>query len=142
MSKPIMRFISTTSEKLDSIAIVAGQLIFVSDTRVIYLDTDKRTTYQAIINVTDESTRQNLQSPVEGFYYVRKENTLWSYFNETWAQITGKDSSLVFADGNLPSEGIKDNLYVNGTKIYRWDDTTQSYITVGGASLDWEDITE
>jgi uncharacterized membrane protein len=75
-TKPSMHFIATTSDKLESIAIVAGQLIFCLDTRVIYLDTDKRTSYQAIINVVDEETRQAIESPLEGYYYVRKENTL------------------------------------------------------------------
>lgn len=129
MAKPIMHFISTTSDKLESIEVKAGQLIFISDKRIMYLDTDKRTSYQAIISVVDEDTRQNLRLPVEGFYYVLSDNTLWSYFNDTWAQITGKaeSSNVVIADDELPSQGDKNILYVNDTTLYRWDDTTNSY---------------
>ena len=117
-TKPSMRFISTTSAKLGNIAIVPGQLIFCSDTRVIYLDTDVRTSYQAVINVVDDATRRVIESPLEGYYYVRKENTLWSYFGK-WVQITGQDSSLVFVDGELPQEGVDNKLYVDINKLYR-----------------------
>ncbi len=75
-NKPSMKFISTTSNKLNNISVVAGQLIFCSDTRVIYLDTDKRNTYQAIISVIDEATRSAIVTPLEGYYYVKRENTL------------------------------------------------------------------
>ena len=76
MAKPSMHFIATTTDKLGSIEVKAGQLIFCSDTRIIYLDTNVRTSYQAIINVVDEETRQAIESPLEGYYYVRKQNTL------------------------------------------------------------------
>lgn len=135
-AKPNMKFISTTSDKLNSIEIVAGQLIFCSDTRVIYLDTDKRTTYQAIINVVDEETRQAIETPVQGFYYIEKENTLWSYF-DAWVQLTGQDSSLVFVD-SLPAQGEVNIIYVMTNQLYRWDTLSHSYYSVGGSSVDWE----
>ena len=65
-TKPSMRFISTTSDKLSTIEVNAGQLIFCSDTRVIYLDTDKRTSYQAIINAV------KLASKIGGDLWERK----------------------------------------------------------------------
>jgi hypothetical protein len=76
-NKIIMKFIATTSDKLEKIGLKPGQLIFTTDDRVIYLDTDvKRTTYAAIMTIVDENTRQSLSSPIDGFYYVRKENAL------------------------------------------------------------------
>ena len=138
-TKPSMRFISTTSGKLGNIAIVPGQLIFCSDTRVIYLDTDVRTSYQAVINVVDDATRKAIESPLEGYYYVRKENTLWSYFGK-WVQITGQDSSLVFVDGDLPLEGEEDKIYVINDTMYRWDDTQNEYYQLAGGST-WETYT-
>ena len=137
-TKPSMRFIATTSEKLGNLAVKAGQLIFCYDTRVIYLDTDKRTSYQAIINVVDEATRQAIQTPIEGYYYVRRENTLWSYFG-SWVQITGQDSSLVFAD-ELPQEGVENIIYVINDTMYRWDDTQNEYYQLAGGST-WETYT-
>ena len=75
-NKPSMKFIATTSDKLSTIAITAGQLIFCSDTRVIYLDTNVRTSYQAVINVYDDATRRAIENPIEGYYYTRQENVL------------------------------------------------------------------
>lgn len=116
-AKPSMKFIATTSDKLGTINIEAGQVIFCSDTRVIYLDTDKRTSYQAIINVVDEETRQAIVTPLQGYYYVMSDNTLWSYF-DTWVQMTGHSSSLIFVD-SLPVEGEEDVIYVVVDKMYR-----------------------
>ena len=62
-----MKFIATTSDKISSIDVVSGQLLFSRDDRVIYLDTDKRTSFQQIITVVDEDTRLNLISPVSQF---------------------------------------------------------------------------
>ena len=131
-AKPNMKFISTTSDKLNSIEIVAGQLIFCSDTRVIYLDTDKRTTYQAIINVVDEETRQAIETPVQGFYYVQDDNSLWSYFG-AWIQMTGQSSSLVFIT-ELPEQGKNNIIYVLDDKMYRWDSENLNYYLIGGGS--------
>ena len=72
----IMKFIATTSDKLNKILLKSGQLIFTTDDRTIYLDTDKRTTYAAIMTIVDDETRRNLPSPIDGFYYVRTENAL------------------------------------------------------------------
>lgn len=117
-AKPSMHFIATTSDKLESIEIKAGQVIFVSDSQTIYLDTDKRVAYDAIIRVANEETRQAIKTPIQGYYYVIQENTLWNYFDNNWTQMTGQ-SSLVFADGELPQEGERNAIYVDDTKMYR-----------------------
>lgn len=132
-TKPSMKFIATTSDKLGTIDIVAGQVIFCRDTRVIYLDTNVRTSFQAVINVVDDETRQAIENPLEGYYYVRKENTLWSYFGQ-WVQITGKDSSLIFVDGDLPEEGEVNKIYVDDDTMYRWNATTLQYYSIAGGS--------
>ena len=141
MSKPVMRFIATTKEKLKTISIKPGQLIFVVDDRAIYLDIDfnNRTTYQAIISVINEEARQHIVSPIEGFYYVRQDETLWSYFNGTWAQVLGKNSSLVFSDDGLPTTGERNALYVEDTTLYRWNDQTNRYDIIT-AQVDWENL--
>lgn len=78
MAKLSMNFVATTKEKLYTIPKKAGQIIFVIDDRAIYLDisASERTTYQAIISVINEETRQAITSPIEGFYYVRQTNSL------------------------------------------------------------------
>ena len=139
-NKVIMKFIATTSKKLDDIKIKDGQLIFTTDDRNIYLDTNKkRTTYAAIMTVADENTRKNLPFPIEGFYYVRQENALWNYYNGLWTQMTGQKSNLIFSDSGLPVEGESETLYVQETTLYRWNSTTCEYDTIVGGAI-WEDL--
>lgn len=135
-----MKFIATTSDKLDSISIVSGQLIFSRDERVIYLDTDVRTSFQQIITVASEEVRQGLTSPVQGFYFVKGSKILWNYENGVWTQITEQPKeSLVFASyEEFPEIGEEKVLYCDKDKIYQWDNESQSYIEMG--SLNWEAI--
>jgi hypothetical protein len=90
------------------------------------------------MTIVDENTRQSLSSPIDGFYYVRKENALWNYYNGLWTQMTGQRSNLVFSDSGLPVTGENETLYVEDTAIYRWNELTHSYDCVGGAS--WENL--
>lgn len=136
-----MRFIATTSDKLDSISIASGQLIFSRDNRVIYLDTDVRTSFQQIITVASEEVRQGLTSPVQGFYFVKSSKVLWNYDeNGVWTQITEQPrESLVFANyEEFPEVGEEKVLYVDKEAIYQWDTESNSYIEMG--TLNWEAI--
>lgn len=135
-----MRFIATTSDKMDDINIVSGQLIFSRDDRVIYLDTDVRTSFQQIITVVNEQTRQELVSPVNGFYFIEDTKTLWRYNNSQWQQVTEPPKeNLVFAEkNNFPIKGQENVLYVDKNTIYTWDNENNVYIEVG--ALIWESI--
>ena len=137
-----MKFIATTSDKISSIDVVSGQLLFSRDDRVIYLDTDKRTSFQQIITVVDEDTRLNLISPVNGFYFVEETAILWRYKNTIWTQLTVSPSeTLVFLDReSFPATGKTNILYVDKTKFYRWDQDSQTYYEMGGTALQWENI--
>jgi len=89
-------FISTTSERLDTIEVKPGQLIFVSDKREIYLDINgdnvaKRVPYHSILTLLTEDARVALDNPAQGFYYVIEDNKLWNYIDERWTDITNKD---------------------------------------------------
>ena len=135
-----MRFIATTSDKMDDIDIVSGQLIFSRDDRVIYLDTNVRTSFQQIITVVNEQTRQELVSPVNGFYFIEDTKTLWRYNNSQWQQVTEPPKeNLVFAEkNNFPIKGQENVLYVDKNTIYTWDSENNVYIEVG--TLIWESI--
>lgn len=137
-----MKFIATTSDKISSINVVSGQLLFSRDDRVIYLDTDKRTSFQQIITVVDEDTRLSLISPVNGFYFVEETAILWRYKNTIWTQLTVSPSeTLVFLDReNFPATGKTNILYVDKTKFYRWDQNSRTYYEMGGTALQWENI--
>lgn len=71
-----MKFIATTSDKIDNIPVVSGQLIFSRDDRVIYLDTDVRTSFQQIITLIDDDQRLAIQFPLQGYYFVKSTKIL------------------------------------------------------------------
>ena len=71
-----MKFIATTSDKIDSISVVSGQLIFSRDDRVIYLDTYVRTSFQQIITLIDDDQRLAIQFPLQGYYFVKSTKIL------------------------------------------------------------------
>ena len=138
---PSMKFIATNSSKINSIPIKDGQLIFVQDTRQIFLDVHRqRQLYAQIMILLNDEVRKALISPIEGFYYTKQESVFWSYFNNEWHQLTGEDPMVVFADEGLPEEGVDNTIYVKDRDFYRWNDDLQDYLTVGGTELDWEDM--
>lgn len=136
-----MKFIATTSDKLESIAIVSGQLIFSRDNRVIYLDAgEERTSFQQIITLFSEELRENLTSPLQGFYFVMDTKTLWSYNGLEWAQVTEKPKeNLVFSNyEDFPAQGEEKVLYVDNKNIYQWNKDTNGYVEMG--ALVWDSI--
>jgi len=136
-----MKFIATTSDKLESIAIVSGQLIFSRDNRVIYLDAgEERTSFQQIITLFSEELRENLASPLQGFYFVMDTKTLWSYNGLEWTQITEKPKeNLVFSNyEDFPTQGEEKVLYVDNKNIYQWNKDTNGYMEMG--ALVWDSI--
>lgn len=124
-----MKFIATTSDKIDSIPVVSGQLIFSRDDRVIYLDTDVRTSFQQIITLIDDDQRLAIQFPLQGYYFVKDTKILWTYENGNWIQITEPPKQEVVY--GLPDVGEENVLYMEGTKLYRWDKLSNSYIEMG-----------
>lgn len=139
-----MKFIATTSDKIPSIAIVSGQLIFSRDDRVIYLDVENnRTSFQQIITVVNEETRKKLISPVIGFYFIGDTKALWNYDGSKWSQITSNASeNIVFDDEeNFPIPGSENVLYVGKKSIFKWDVENNKYIEISGkAEITWGDI--
>lgn len=133
-----MKFIATTSDKMKDIEVVSGQLIFSRDDRVIYLDTDVRTSFQQIIALMDEAQRVNMVAPINNAYYFVEESCiLYYYTNKTWKAITTPpDEKTVFlGEEKLPTTGKASTLYITKTGIYQWDEETNDYICMGGEDL-------
>ena len=138
----MVKFIATTSDKLSNIDIKMGQLIFSMDERAIYLDTDVRTSFKQIITLAKEQLRQNLTSPVTGFYFIKDTKVLWNYESGVWTQISGgvpKEQLYFMSRENFPVQGEEEILYVDKDAIYQWDSETATYNKMGGdAQLRWE----
>ena len=119
-----MRFCTTRSELLNTIPIQKAQLIFVQDTRQIFLDSDtERIEYGQIIVLVNEVQRLSIQ-PLSAFYFVLETNILWRY-NGGWVQLTSAPQENVLFLNNkaeLPATGQNNRLYITDTGIYRWMD--------------------
>lgn len=121
-----MKYIATTSDKINTIDIISGQLIFSRDDRVIYLDSDiGRTCFQQIMSVATEFLREHLVDPVQGFYFVKESKMLYNYDEEgNWILISQEPENLFFeSEENFPTIGNINKLYIEKqkNKIFRWD---------------------
>lgn len=138
MAEAIIKFISTTSEKVNSIPVTVGNLIFVKDDRTIYLDTDVRTSYQQIICIDTEEQRAAIEQPIVGFYFVSDTCVLWRYSNGWYKITSAPQEQIVFRQRDrFPSVGMDNILYVDGTHIYRWIDGEYKEMATGSL---WQEI--
>ena len=135
-NKAPMSVVVTTSEKLSSLLIQNGRLIFVKDKCRIAFDwNDKRTFYNQITELETDYERVSMSSPFYGYYFVIETAILWRYDND-WTQITTKPDDIVFIGAELPELGQENSsektLYVNKTKkeISIYDKSINSYIVV------------
>lgn len=137
-----MKFIATTSNKMSTIAVKSGQLIFSRDDRVIYLDSDiGRTKFDTIITLVTEQQRKALVNQIEGYYFVEETSIFWRYSNSAWTQITNPPTEKIIfiEESKLPSIGKKETLYITENVIYQWNGT--DYVSMGGNSeLTWKPI--
>lgn len=135
-NKAPMSVIVTASEKLSSLVIENGQLIFIKDkSRVAFDWNDKRTFYNQITELGTDNERTSMSSPSDGYYFVIETAILW-YHNNGWIQITSKPDDIVFIGAELPELGqsklSEKTLYVNKIKkeISVYDKAANSYVVV------------
>ena len=138
-----IRFVCTSSAKLDSVPFTAGQIIFAEDTRCIYLDGTKRTAYTDIIVLSTEASRQALKSPLVGFYFVDETKVLWRYDGIVWYPVSKPPEKQIVFDSmsNFPNPGKEDVIYIDGLRMYRYLDGRYQQMNTGeGGSSVWVEI--
>jgi len=129
-----VKFKKTTSERIDTIPISAGNLIFCEDTRTIFLDnTSERISYNGLIILVNDSQRESMTKPISTFYFVKETNVLWRY-DGGWIQITEPPKTIIVYD-NFPTIGEENVLYVNDNGTYRWIDN--EYVSVSSKDVEW-----
>lgn len=132
----ILKVISTTDSKVNSLNISNGQLIFVKDTHRILLDiNNKRTSYEQIITINTDSERIALLAPIDGFYFVLDTAILWRYSGE-WIQITSQPTNHVVQMDSVtsfPLTGNENLIYIDKSEnaTYRWDNEGLKYYCIG-----------
>jgi hypothetical protein len=114
-TKQVLSVIATTSERVKDLVIKNGQLIFCQDSGRIALDfKNKRKFYNQIEELDTESTRKELESPINGVYYfVIESAVLWTYCNNEWIQITARPQEVVFIGTEFPELGVEQTIYTN-----------------------------
>ena len=134
-------FIITTKDKLSSLNVKNGQMIFVKDKGKIYYDWDnKRLAYHDIIELSTNSEREDLESPVNNkCYLVEEDHTLWQYRSDSWFKLTN-EPNVVFAPSplELPSIGGKENvLYIADKKLYIYNKELSSFEEIAKDNFVW-----
>lgn len=141
MANPIVKFYSTTAARLNDLVLQDGQLIFVKDTKRIYLDLNGlRVEYSDIRLLPSEADRTETLAPVEGFYFVEETNVLWRYKSK-WVQISPSNlTPIVFGElETFPEVGNVASIYVSDNIIYKWDAGSSSYLVAANNTC-WENL--
>ncbi len=132
----VLKVISTTDSKVNTLNVSNGQLIFVKDTHRILLDIDnKRTAYEQITTINTEAERTNFLAPIDGFYFVMDTAILWRYSGE-WIQITSQPANHIVQMDSLvsfPLIGNENLIYIDKSEnaTYRWDNEGLKYYCIG-----------
>ena len=137
----IVKFYHTTQSKLAQLPVSDGNLIFVTDTKKMYLDINgNRLGYQDIQVLPTETDRTTILAPIEGFYYIEETNILWRY-KEGWKKVTPDNLSPLFfgAYEDFPPTGNSNVLYISDDATYKWDSLTSTYICVSNKT-EWKEL--
>lgn len=118
-----MKFLYTTREKMKSLPISNGQVIFCHDIHAIYFDfEDVRKQYGEITILKSNDNRFDEEPSDKSFYYIEDDRTLWFYNSGAWIQISQEptdivvDSSLTLAgmaaDSKIVGDALKEKVSV------------------------------
>ena len=132
MASAVFSLVATSSSRIRELTIKDGQLIFIQDLGRIAFDyKGKRVFYNQIVELETEAERMDLESPLDGYYFVIDSACLW-FYKDGWTQITEKPDDILFIDVELPQLGQQGKLYVDvdDREISVWDEETNKYITV------------
>lgn len=127
-----LKVIATSSSRIKDLVIKDGQLIFIQDlSRIAFDFKGKRVFYNQIVELNTDAERTDLESPLNGYYFVIDTATLW-FYQDGWLQITERPEEIVCIGVELPELGQAKTLYVDKDEqvISVWDEETQQYIDV------------
>lgn len=128
-----VKYIVTTSGKVNEIQEEVGNLIFCEDTRQIALDgANGRVFYDQIMCLaTDDMRGTMLPNLVPGFYFIFETNILWRLNSSyEWIQITSNpDAQIVYGTlATFKRPGKVGVIYETDTKLYHWDPDRKSVV--------------
>jgi hypothetical protein len=92
MSNTKVKFVTAYASQLDSIPIINGQIIYLSDSSQIYFDMNNvRKPSSDIIEMPNEEAIKAILTPLNKLYIAKDVGTLWKYLNTGWVCISGSN---------------------------------------------------
>lgn len=138
-------FYTTTSEKLSSLPVTNGQIIFCPDLKTLFVDLNGvRVSYSGIIQLNKDSDRNNISADmVNQLYYIQETDIIWKRKSDGWKQVTPANSQpiLIGTYNSFPAIGDSTTLYVSDGAVYRWDKANNIYTLVSNITQ-WSNIKE
>lgn len=136
--------IATTSDRVSSLNIKNGQLIFIQNEGKVAFDFNyKRVFYNQITELDTDDERFSLSSTPNGYYFVISTAILWRYQDGVWIQLTKPPDEIIHIGVELPELGQarENTLYVDKAKkeIAVYDSAIEDYIVVANKT-DIDDI--
>ncbi len=139
-----MKLIYTTAEKLNSLNLADGQIIYVPNDNIIALDMrGQRFIYKTIRTFATDAERLNAVFISPGFYYVEETNIIWRYTaNKIWRQITSPEKTpIIYGETKevFPEIGEEGILFYTDNGIYNWKPQLNEYNLIANANT-WGSI--
>lgn len=124
--------------KLNTVPVTDGQIIYVKDTHELYFDiANARTKATDIIFVATIQDRDLIQSPIpEKVYCVEEDNKFYRYDNNTWVLVGGQEQipQVMYWDTKTDQTGI--DFWNNVTEYVKTTDVLVTwYITNYGSYM-------
>lgn len=140
MAAPVIKLYHTTDARLKELKVANGNMVFVKDTHRVYLDlNDIRTCYDGVQIFPTEAERVSAGVLSDGFCYVEDTNVLWRCKDGSWTQLTPDNLSPTFFGtyADFPKHGRQNVLYIDDDALYKWDETSSSYLMVANKT-EWQ----
>lgn len=117
-----VRFSRCSSNSLNNVPKLDGQVIYVKDTHDLYFDIGTtRTKATDIIFLATKQERESLKNPLQNkLYFVLGESTLYFYDGTNWVSITATSADKVSFDNTgtlLESTNVQTAIAELDTKI-------------------------
>lgn len=134
----------TKPKYLSQIPVRDGNLIFAEQSNTVCFDFNgTRYPYKTIHTFETEAERAAYTAYLDGYYFVKETNMLWSYSNFSWKKLCPDNlEPLVFGSSidDFPKVGNKTSLYIADKCIFKYDPTF-GYIMVSNLT-DWNNLSE
>lgn len=145
MNNTPVKFILTTTTKLDTLAVVPGQYILAQDpvthqNEFLCYDDDRgRHTVRDLVDLAYDSDRQMITPSSNKFYYIQETHCVYRYIDDTWIRINAAFVVQCNTKMDLPVVGDPQAVYFikSTNQTYYYNSDEGAYFCAGS---DWHNI--